>query len=169
MDITYLYQQLTQNKLIIEHLLRHASPDEIIWRPHPEHWCLLEIICHLYDEEREDFRARTKSVLTDPHQALIPFNPVTWVKEKRYMEQDFHQKLQDFLAEREASLVWLNGLDTPNWQQAYQHPKAGPLTAKMFLTNWVAHDCLHIRQITRIKHHYLGHLTGESIDYAGTW
>lgn len=26
--------------------------------PAPEKWCLLEIVFHLYDEEREEFRAR---------------------------------------------------------------------------------------------------------------
>lgn len=31
---------------------------EYTWRPYPEHWNLLEIACHLFDEEQEDFRAR---------------------------------------------------------------------------------------------------------------
>ncbi|MEM7367902.1 MAG: DinB family protein [Bacteroidota bacterium] len=164
-----LISQLAQNKLVFEQLLKPADEALILFRPHAKHWCLLEIICHLYDEEREDFRARISSILKDPLQPLAPFNPVAWLTERQYMEQEYEEKLSAFLAEREASLDWLTQLDAPNWAQAYQHPTAGPLSANSFLANWVAHDYLHIRQIVRIKYQYVQHLTGESIDYAGTW
>ena len=85
------------------------------------------------------------------------------------MEQDFDQHLDAFLAERRASLHWLKHLSNPNWDNAYQHPKFGPLTANMFLSNWLAHDYLHMRQITRIKYQYVGKTSGESLRYAGTW
>jgi hypothetical protein len=43
------------------------------------------------------------------------------------------------------------------------------MTARSFLTNWLAHDYLHLRQILRIKHHYLKTESGESLSYAGAW
>jgi len=43
------------------------------------------------------------------------------------------------------------------------------MTASMFFSNWLAHDYLHIRQITRLKYDYLKQLTNEDLSYAGTW
>jgi hypothetical protein len=74
-----------------------------------------------------------------------------------------------FLQERKNSVIWLNGLENPNWDSAYQHPKMGPLKAKMFLTNWLEHDYLHMRQLLTLKHNLLKETTGENLDYAGNW
>lgn len=130
---------------------------------------MLEIVCHLYDEEREDFRARTRHVLDTPLEALTPIDPVGWVVERQYMQQEYAAMLGKFLEERQQSVTWLQSLQSPSWDNAYIHPKFGPLTAKMFLTNWLAHDYLHIRQIDRLKHQYLEHISGEKLDYAGGW
>lgn len=164
-----IIRQLQQNQTTFHSLFEGISPELQTWRLHPEHWCLLEIICHLYDEEREDFRARVKSILDDPEQPLSPFNPVAWVTERSYMTQDFEQKRQAFLEERSTSIDWLTSLTEPKWDNSFQHPKRGPLTARMFLSNWLAHDYLHIRQITRVKYEYLRQTSGLDISYAGTW
>jgi hypothetical protein len=169
MEPSEIISQLHANQETFNGLLRGAPAVLQHWRPHAEHWCLLEISCHLYDEEREDFRARVRSVLEDPSQALASIDPQAWVSERRYLEQDFMSKLDAFIAEREASIAWLKELEHPNWEQAYQHPTHGPLPAKMFLSNWLAHDYLHIRQITRVKYHYLQAHAGVPLDYAGSW
>ena len=35
------------------------------WKPTPKDWSILEIACHLLDEEREDFRVRLRSTLEE--------------------------------------------------------------------------------------------------------
>ncbi len=45
----------------------------------------------------------------------------------------------------------------------------GTITAGMFLYSWLAHDYLHIRQITKIKYDYLGITAPDNIAYAGNW
>ncbi len=140
-----------------------------LWRPGPEKWCLLEVICHLYDEEREDFRARTRHVLETPETPMPPIDPVGWVKDRSYMQQDFTAKLGAFLEERAQSVNWLQSLHTPQWGNIYEHPKLGSLSAKMFLSNWLVHDYIHIRQILKIKFSYFQQLTGEQLSYAGDW
>jgi hypothetical protein len=168
-EISEIITQLKANRATFETLLSDIPTPLQLWRPHAEHWCLLEIICHLYDEEREDFRARLTSVLDDPTQPLPVTDPQMWLTSRHYLEQDFATKLSAFLTEREASVKWLNELSNPNWANAYHHPRVGPLTARMFLVNWLAHDYLHIRQITRVKYQYLQATLGESLEYAGTW
>ena len=96
-------------------------------------------------------------------------DPAAWVTERRYMEQDFGTALRDFRTERNASLAWLRGLDLAPWTNAYQHPKVGPVSCELLLTNWVAHDLLHIRQLTALRYAYLKAHTTVPLDYAGTW
>ncbi len=169
MDYIKIIKELSANKSVFHELLKEKHQEEYSWKQAPEKWCLLEIICHLYDEEREDFRARTKHVLETPASPLPSIDPVGWVKERKYMEQDYDTKLNSFLAEREESVKWLKSLQHPKWDNAYQHPKFGAMTAKMFLSNWLAHDYLHFRQITKLKYDFVKHISGEQLDYAGTW
>lgn len=166
---THIFQQLAHNAGVFKAMFEGISPDMNRWKQAPEKWCLLEILCHLYDEEREDFRARLRSVLDNPEQALPAINPVGWVSERQYLAQNYEQKLTDFLAERQASVEWLQSLPAPRWDNAYQHPKFGPMSANLFLSNWLAHDYLHFRQITRLKYDYLRFVSGEDLSYAGDW
>ena len=135
----------------------------------PEKWNLLEIICHLYDEEREDFRARLKHILENPDKPLTQIDPVSWVQSREYAKQDFTDKLDAFLDEREESISWLKSLKTPKWENAYQHPKIGPMSANLILANWLEHDYLHLRQILNVKHEYLKMISGQKLDFAGNW
>ncbi|MCX2679802.1 DinB family protein [Galbibacter sp. EGI 63066] len=169
MNYIAIINQLSKNKAVFKDLLSVVDEDMALWKPTPEKWCLLEVVCHLYDEEREDFRARTKHVLEIPTAPLPSINPQGWVTLRNYIGQDYNQKLNCFLNEREQSVQWLNSLKNVNWQNAYEHSKFGDMTAQMFLCNWLAHDYFHIRQINRLKYQYLKYLTSEDLQYAGNW
>ena len=161
--------QLDKNKTVFYDLLKNETDAMILWKQTPEKWDLLHIVCHLYDEERDDFRFRVKWVLEKPNTIPPPFNPIDWVTEHNYKMQDYNKKLEAFLIEREHSVAWLKTLTNPNWDNAFDHPKLGTLTAKSFLVNWLAHDYLHIRQILKLKFDFIKEQSGESLSYAGLW
>jgi hypothetical protein len=168
MNPSMISRDLAENAKVFKALLSGVPKEMYQWRPAPEKWCLLEIVCHLYDEEREDFGARTKQALENPTGPWIKIDPVAWVTERKYIEQDYEQKIDNFLQERTKSVKWLQSLNNPDWKSAIQHPKLGPLTAELFLTNWLAHDYLHFRQITRTKYLYLKSQDPYiPLDYAG--
>ncbi len=169
MNYNPIIEELARNRAVFKGLLSGLTDKEYLWKRLPEKWSLLEIICHLYDEEREDFRARTRHVLEKPEELLPSIDPQGWVQERAYNQQDFSETLDKFLKERQQSIVWLKSLKSPKWDNAYSHPKFGQMTAKMFLSNWLAHDYLHIRQILNLKFEYLQQHTGETLTYAGTW
>ena len=164
-----IISSLKNNKETFRQLLGNATDDQIYWSQEPGKWCLLEIVCHLHDEEIEDFRTRVKSVLEDPYQSPPPIDPVGWVKEREYRKQDYERVLGKFLKERDSSINWLESLKDPAWGNTYLHPKLGPMSALLFLANWLAHDILHFRQIIRLKYDYLREMSGISLDYAGRW
>lgn len=169
MNYSIIIQELTRNKDVFKDLLTGIEESNYLFKPENKKWCLLEIICHLYDEEREDFRIRLKHVLDASTNPLPSINPREWVQEREYIKQNFSDKLDNFLKEREKSIKWLQSLQSPKWDNYYNHPKFGKMTAKMFLSNWLAHDYLHIRQILKLKFDYLSHQTNESLNYAGNW
>ena len=169
MKPTEIINALDHNQKSFECLLVGLEPAEYQWKPHPENWSILEVVCHLYDEEREDFRARTRLVLENPNESMPPINPPQWAIDRHYMEQDFDDRMCMFLQERKESIQWLRSLEDANWEQSYNHPKLGMMTAFQFLSNWLAHDYLHIRQILRLKYQRLATLSGQDLSYAGNW
>jgi hypothetical protein len=169
MDQSRVIDRLERNADVFRALFQGTPADELRWKPAPEKWCLLEVICHLYDEEREDFRARVKHVLETPEAPMPKIDPPAWVIERKYMEQDFNAMLDKFIAERARSITWLRGLKDPKWTNAYQHPTVGPVSADLLLANWLAHDLHHIRQINNLRHDHLAATSEQPLDYAGKW
>ena len=169
MDRDQLIAQLERHAVVFRALLLDLSPAEFRWKPAPERWCALEVACHLLDEEREDFRARLRSTLEDPGRTWPTIDPAAWVSERRYLEQDLPAVLDAFLAERAASLTWLRAQARAPWDNAYTHPKVGPVSCALLLTNWVAHDLHHIRQLIHLRYDRLKANATVPLDYAGTW
>lgn len=167
--LNYIIKELKNNKTIFQAQFSNLSKEEQIWKPEEKRWNHLEILCHLYDEEREDFRARLNSILEDPTKPFVQIDPAGWVKSRNYAEQNFETVLNDFLKERDASIAWLGTLEKANWENAYLHPKVGPLSGTFMLANWLAHDQLHIRQLLKLKYDQLLASSGQSLDYAGNW
>ncbi|WP_299245455.1 DinB family protein [uncultured Aquimarina sp.] len=166
MNHKLLIKGLQKNKLVFKELLRGIPKEEYVWKDKPSRWCLLEIVSHLYDEEHEDFRKRTKHILDTPDQQFAPIDPEGWVEERRYIEQEYEVMLHRFLEERQASINWLTSLINPKWENITHHPDIGPMTASQFLANWLAHDYLHFNQITKLKLDYLKYVSKENFSYA---
>jgi hypothetical protein len=162
-------EQLQKNKLVFKSLLEGIQPELVTWRPRPDKWCMLEIVCHLYDEEQFDFRFRANWILDQPNTQPPPFNTMDWVIDHKYMEQDYDDIVKKLLNERDTSISWLKELKNPNWDNSYDHPKLGKTTASYYLDNWLAHDYLHIRQIIKQKFDYFNSQTNENLEYAGIW
>lgn len=155
MDHQSIIAHLSVNLGIFQNLLQNISDEQARWKPGEDRWSLLEVICHLYDEEREDFRKRLKLTLKDPEAPWSPIDPEGWVVDRGYNIKDYRQSLDNFFEEREMSLKWLKQLNLPPWQAAHHHPQMGPMSAELILANWLAHDFFHIRQATELHFAYL--------------
>lgn len=168
--LPYALARLTANAQAIAALVGGVPDAQARWKPTPEEWSLLEVIAHLYDEEREDFRTRVRLTLTDPTAEWPPINPAGWVTERAYNAQDPAERLAAFLREREASLAWLRDLRAPDWSATHTHPRFGSATAGEMLHAWIAHDHLHLRQLNHLHWQFLAQRAPASaLEYAGGW
>jgi hypothetical protein len=75
--------------------------DSAIARTRPAHdeWAPVEILCHLRDEETEDFGARLRAVVNG-ESSFAPIDPVSWVDARRYRDADTREVLAALRARR---------------------------------------------------------------------
>jgi len=169
MNISYFTQQMRENASLIQALVAHVSPEDARWRPDLDSWSILEVINHLYDEEKEDFRVRLNIILNHPDQKWPPIDPGGWVVSRQYNKRELSTSLENFSAERKQSLVWLQTVEDVDWNKTYEAP-FGPIRAGDMFISWVTHDHLHLRQLVELHRALaLAKFTPYTSRYAGEW
>jgi hypothetical protein len=164
-----LIQELACGLDVIKTLVSGVTQAEAQSRPDDDSWSILEVICHLYDEEREDFRQRLDIILHHPDSVWPPIDPRGWVLARKYNHRDLIEMLNRFSAERTKSVEWLRSLSSPNWEAEITSP-FGSMKAGDMLAAWVAHDTLHSRQLVELRHVRVIKLTAPyDVQYAGDW
>jgi hypothetical protein len=164
-----LTTQLAHQAEAIGALVQGVPDEQARWKPGPDHWSILEVIHHLYDEEIEDFRAHLDHILYHADQPWPRIDPGGWVTQRRYNQQDPAAVLARFLAARQDSLAWLASLDEPDWNAAIAMPW-GSLTAGDMLASWAAHDLLHLRQLVELHYAWTRQdVAPHGVEYAGDW
>ena len=169
MDSTALFRELERFPELLSDIVCGVTQSETLYKPHAESWSMLEVMCHLCDEEREDFRKRLDFILHRRQETWALIDPETWVVTRAYAERDFAETLQDFSEERRRSVDWLMALSSPDWDAVYQAP-FGIIRAGDILVSWVAHDNLHLRQMVELRQARLLNLVKPyDTHYAGEW
>ena len=169
MDLENIISQMEGNAQAIRALVENCSDQQAGWKPDDSSWSILEVINHLLDEEREDFRAHLDQALHAGEGAWSRIDPQGWVTARGYNQRALAPSLEAFLEEREKSLRWLQELEEVDWEQAYQSP-FGSIRAGDILAAWVAHDLLHMRQLVELQWAYLvQEVAPYEVRYAGEW
>lgn len=149
-----------------------VSKEQAHWKPTAKRWSIIEVINHLHDEEREDFRCRVDFMLHKPDDKWPPIDPEGWPAERAYAQKELQESVDRFVEERNKSIEWLRSLtiDPVPFDRSYEHP-AGLIRLGDMMLSWAAHDYLHIRQLARLQLDYATHVTkGFSNGYAsGEW
>jgi hypothetical protein len=170
MDVEDFVARLARNAEAVRSMVQGTPEAQARWKPSPEEWSVLEVVNHLYDEEREDFRQRLDLLLHRPGEAWPGIAPQAWVVERRYNEREVAESLENFLTERRRSVAWLAGLSEPDWEVYQEHPRAGRISAGDLLASWLVHDFLHLRQLAGLHWAYVSLLARPyATEYAGEW
>jgi DinB superfamily len=138
--------ELARTPDVLDGLL--AGLDAAAWRarPAPREWAPVEIVCHLRDEEADDFGARVRVVVAGGAE-FVSIDPERWAVERRYLEDDGPRALTAFRECRTTTLAFLGSLATERLTGTVTHPRAGRLSGLDLLAAWVAHDRLHVSQL----------------------
>ena len=134
----------------IECFVAGIGDEEAEYRPSPDAWCVLDVLGHLLHEEGADFRTRLRTVIQDPEGPWPPLDPHAAVEAARRGAPSARALVERFREERAVSLAWLATLDAPDLDRAHvaneRRLRAGDL-----LVAWVAHDLVHLRQLTGVR------------------
>lgn len=169
MKFETLYLELVDSTDMIRSMLAGITQDEARIKPNVESWSILEVLCHLYDEEREDFREHLDFILHRQGEKWHRIDTEAWVTSRKYNEQDYREMKEKFFSERSKSLDWLKGLSDANWDVSYTTEYRTMNAGDMF-ASWVAHDNLALRQLVELRRARLERITQpHDIAYAGDW
>jgi len=162
-----LLQQHEAFPRVLESLVAAFDPETLRQRESEGRWSPLEILAHILDEEREDFRPRAQLAAAGrPIEKKI--DPVEWVVERKYNEKDPAAVRREFGAERDSSCAWLRSLDLERLEAALEHPQLGRMRCGDFIAAWRLHDLLHLRQLaTGLAMITARQLSAWRVDYAG--
>jgi hypothetical protein len=170
MNLKALIQQLAADAGRVRELVDGVTDEQAHWKPAPDSWSILEVINHLYDEEREDFRVRLEYILERPGKPWPPIAPQEWVTTREYNFRDLTASLENYLEERHKSLDWLETLGNVDWEKAEKAPWGGVLKAGDMLAAWVAHDIHAMRQLSELHYAWTQRMAEPySVEYAGEW
>ena len=131
---------------LLDGLLAGVDDETARRRPAPAEWAPVEIVCHLRDEESEDFGARLRAVVAGGP-PFTKIDPPGWAVQRRYREERLGDALAAVKARRQESLAWLATLDAAALHRALPLASMGPMSGLEFLAAWVAHDGLHVQQL----------------------
>ena len=169
MQFETLLQELTASTEMIRAMLAGLTQEEAQVKPSAEAWSILEVVCHLYDIEREDFREHLDFILHRQDEEYHVIDPQAWIKERNYNQQNFLEMQEKFFAERQKSLEWLGSISKSDWDVSYES-RYGSVSAGEMFSCWVAHDNLHLRQLVELRRHRIEMITRPyPIEYAGEW
>jgi len=169
-NIRFIFQQLEQNSRAVVELVRDMDSEQARWKPTPNDWSVREVIGHLMDEEREDFRFRIQHLWAGSGKPWPENFQGDWPHERAYNLRDLDELVNEFQMERARSLGWLERLENPDWDQRYFHPPLEGISAGDICAAWAAHDLLHLRQLVELKWAYGQKQSAPySIRYAGDW
>jgi len=169
MDEVYLKRQLALNRDRVAALARGISEDQTHWKLNEDSWSILEVVCHLADEEEFDFPVRLQLILEKSEKTWPEIDPEGWFTEHNYEEKDLFDTLSRYMDLRNEALAWLDSVENPDWDIIYTAP-FGEITAGDIFVSWVTHDLMHMRQLVELQRFYLEEQANPyRLDYAGDW
>jgi DinB family protein len=144
--LTAARAELARTPDVVAALVAGLDPPGWRARPAPAEWAPVEIVCHLRDEEAEDFGARLRVVI-EGGAAFAAIDPERWARERRYREDDGPRALALFRDRRTSTLALLGSTAAARLTASVAHPRTGALSGLDLLAAWVEHDRLHLAQL----------------------
>ena len=150
-DLNKSYEILERTPSVLKILLSDLDDDWIMNNEGPDTFSPYDVVGHLIQGEKTDWRDRTTMILEyGTKKVFIPFDRFAQFEDSN--GKSLPQLLNEFEKLRNESLSWLQSLNLTQteFDKKGIHPELGEVTLKQLLSTWVIHDLTHIAQITRV-------------------
>jgi hypothetical protein len=138
----------------IDDLIGDLAPDAFNWRPLPNKWSIVEVMCHLRDLEGEIYQERYRRYLAEENPYFPRLDQDAMAVERGYINQDIHAALAAFKQKRSDTVRFLEDAPLDSWLRSGIHFSAGPMTMEQMAARQSDHDLKHLIQmkdIARLK------------------
>lgn len=139
-------RELARFPPLLDGIVAELAPGRWRARPASDEWAPIEIVCHLRDEEAEDFGARVRVIL-EGGTRFTPVDPEGWARARGYHDTDPIEALAAFRRHRAANVAMLAGAAPERFTASGESPSGLRLSGLDLLAAWVTHDGLHLRQL----------------------
>jgi DinB family protein len=143
-----------------------ALDQDASWHFDPKEWCANEVVGHIVEAEKRGFAGRIREILAgkpktsawDQEQVARDRNDCARLGQSLWME---------FMGLRNDSITLVRSLKTSDLPRGIEHPKAGRLTVRDLLHEWIHHDRNHTRQLLQIAQERVWPHMGNSQKFRG--
>jgi len=134
----------------IERLVKGISRKNLARSPAPGKWSVLEILCHLCDDEIA-IGWRMRLMITRPGAPIASFEQTDWVRDFKYGKWNVADTLNLFRELRKNNLQMLRLISKDKFDKAHGiHEERGKETLSFFVKLNAGHDLNHLMQIRNI-------------------
>lgn len=160
-------RELARFPALLDAIVADLAPARWRARPASDEWGPVEIVCHLRDEEAEDFGARVRVIL-EGGTRFTPVDPEGWATARRYRDADPLAALAAFRGHRAANVAMLAEAAPARFAASGESPSGLRLSGLDLLAAWVTHDGLHLRQLAgALTREWANRWAPLRADYAG--
>ena len=130
--------------------LTGVPEDVLSRRPQDGAWSIKDILAHLCDDARIAHERLWKIInLEEPR--LEPYDQEQLARDRDAQSQSVNALLDEFAAQRTATVEMLTELVHWNWARAGRHPEFGRMSIRQKVDRKIVHDETHLRQIRELK------------------
>jgi len=130
---------------LVEAELR-ALGDDASWHFDPREWCANQVVGHVVEAEKRGFAGRIREIL-EGKQRTAAWDQAAVAKERDDCARIAQSLWMEFMGVRNGSLQLVRSLGPGDLGKGIEHPKAGRLTVRDLLHEWVHHDRNHTKQL----------------------
>jgi hypothetical protein len=157
---------LKRTPIVLETLLSGLPDDWIHCNEGPDTWSPFQVVGHLIVNEETNFLVRAKMILSNQEPKLLSRISMTSHLDrfKSVPLVDQLILLKELRSQNIISLSSFSIVDT-DFDRIAIHPEIGVVNLTNVLSAWVAHDFIHIGQITRVMAKQYKNEVGPFIKY----
>jgi hypothetical protein len=143
-----------------------AWGDESGWHFDPKEWCANEVVGHIIEAEKRGFGGRIREILAGKPKTNA-WDQEAVARERADCRRMGQSLWMEFMGVRSDSVKLVRSLSVADLPKSIEHPKAGPLTVRDLLHEWIHHDRNHTRQLLEIAQHRVWPHMGNSQKFKG--
>ena len=145
---TQVAEYLEATCALIESELAALGTDSS-WHFDPHEWCANEVVGHMLEADKRGFAGRIREIQSGKERTSA-WDQVAVAKERKDCARLGQSVWMEFMGVRSDGIKLVRSLNPADLAKGIEHPKAGRLTIRDLLHEWIHHDRNHTRQLLQI-------------------